>query len=84
MVSKGFSFFAPSPGPPEFTEELHMRQETDGVLLESYLIYEPGTHLTRLDKHLGNIQCKWIEDTHTHTHTHKHTHTNEWSNFSKK
>jgi len=28
------------PGPPEFTEELHMRQETDGVLLESYLIYE--------------------------------------------
>jgi len=29
------------PGPPEFTEELHMRQETDGVLLESYLIYEP-------------------------------------------
>ena len=29
------------PGPPEFTEELHMRQETDGVLLECYLIYEP-------------------------------------------
>ena len=29
------------PGPPEFTEELRMRQETDGVLLESYLIYEP-------------------------------------------
>ena len=29
------------PGPPEFTEELHMRQETDGVLLQSYLIYEP-------------------------------------------
>jgi len=28
------------PGPPEFTEELRMRQETDGVLLESYLIYE--------------------------------------------
>ena len=26
------------PGPPEFTEELHMRQETDGVLLESYLV----------------------------------------------
>ena len=30
-----------SPGPPEFTEELRMRQETDGVLLESFLIYEP-------------------------------------------
>ena len=29
------------PGPPEFTEELRMRQETDGVLLESFLIYEP-------------------------------------------
>uniref|UniRef100_A0A0K2TYB8 Ig-like domain-containing protein n=1 Tax=Lepeophtheirus salmonis TaxID=72036 RepID=A0A0K2TYB8_LEPSM len=29
------------PGQPEFTEELHLRQETDGVLLESYLIYEP-------------------------------------------
>lgn len=29
------------PGPPEFTQELRMRQETDGVLLESFLIYEP-------------------------------------------
>ena len=29
------------PGPPEFTEELRLRSETDGVLLESYLIYEP-------------------------------------------
>ena len=35
-----------SPGPPEFTEELHMRQETDGVLLESYLIYEPEHQAT--------------------------------------
>ena len=35
-----FTFFF-RPGPPEFTEELHMRQETDGVLLECYLIYEP-------------------------------------------
>jgi len=34
------------PGPPEFTEELHMRQETDGVLLESYLIYEPEHQAT--------------------------------------
>ena len=35
-----------SPGPPEFTEELHMRQETDGVLLESFLIYEPEHQAT--------------------------------------
>ena len=35
-----------SPGPPEFTEELHMRQETDGVLLESFLIYEPEHEAT--------------------------------------
>merc|ERR1711963_458673 len=34
------------PGPPEFTEELHMRQETDGVLLECYLIYEPEHQAT--------------------------------------
>jgi len=34
------------PGPPEFTEELRMRQETDGVLLESYLIYEPEHQAT--------------------------------------
>lgn len=34
------------PGPPEFTEELHMRQETDGVLLESFLIYEPEHEAT--------------------------------------
>lgn len=34
------------PGPPEFTEELRMRQETDGVLLESYLIYEPEHEAT--------------------------------------
>merc|ERR1712107_135781 len=34
------------PGPPEFTEELRMRQETDGVLLESFLIYEPEHHAT--------------------------------------
>ena len=39
-----FSLF--SPGPPEFTEELHTRQETDGVLLESYLIYEPEHQAT--------------------------------------
>ena len=35
-----------SPGPPEFTEELRMRQETDGVLLESFLIYEPEHQAT--------------------------------------
>jgi hypothetical protein len=35
-----------SPGPPEFTEELHMRQETEGVLLESFLIYEPEHEAT--------------------------------------
>jgi len=34
------------PGPPEFTEELRMRQETDGVLLESFLIYEPEHQAT--------------------------------------
>jgi len=34
------------PGPPEFTEELRMRQETDGVLLESFLIYEPEHEAT--------------------------------------
>jgi len=34
------------PGPPEFTEELHMRQETNGVLLECYLIYEPEHQAT--------------------------------------
>ena len=34
------------PGPPEFTQELHMRQETDGVLLESFLIYEPEHQAT--------------------------------------
>ena len=37
---------APRPGPPEFTEELRMRQETDGVLLESYLIYEQEHQVT--------------------------------------
>merc|ERR1711874_17120 len=34
------------PGPPEFTEVLRMRQETDGVLLESFLIYEPEHQAT--------------------------------------
>ena len=34
------------PGPPEFTEELRLRSETDGVLLESYLIYEPEHQAT--------------------------------------
>ena len=44
MLFLSYRFF--SPGPPEFTEELHMRQETDGVLLESYLIYEPEHQAT--------------------------------------
>ncbi len=39
-------FFPLSPGPPEFTEELNMRQETDGVLLECFLIYEPEHEAT--------------------------------------
>ncbi|XP_059085467.1 myosin light chain kinase, smooth muscle-like isoform X1 [Tigriopus californicus] len=34
------------PGPPEFTQELNMRQETDGVLLECFLIYEPEHEAT--------------------------------------
>ena len=44
IISPIFPIFRP--GPPEFTEELHMRQETDGVLLECYLIYEPEHQAT--------------------------------------
>ena len=41
-----YKIIIPRPGPPEFTEELRMRQETDGVLLESFLIYEPEHQAT--------------------------------------
>lgn len=60
-------FFAPvgtlwrlfRPGPPEFTEELRMRQETDGVLLESYLIYEPEHQVQLIEEMCvhQNIDC---------------------------
>ena len=48
-----------SPGPPEFTEELRMRQETDGVLLESFLIYEPEHQVPAGEAIKKNI--KWME-----------------------
>lgn len=57
-----------SPGPPEFTQELHMRQETDGVLLESFLIYEPGKTLElRKGIHFLNIcilehEATWFKE----------------------
>ena len=48
-----------SPGPPEFTEELRMRQETDGVLLESFLIYEPEHQATWFKGDISRLCSHW-------------------------